>query len=77
MPTATLRRLTLAVSLCAAASLAHAENWPGADWAEGAKPDGPAVAALEAYAFPTRDDVSRKGIRTDALVGDSGRQDHL
>lgn len=68
MPVAFLRRLTLAAGLCAGVSLAHAETWPAADWAEGAKPAGAAVAALEAYAFPARDDVSRKGVRTDALL---------
>ena len=67
MPTVFLRRLSVAL-FCCAASVSQAETWPGADWAEGAKPAGPAVAALEAYAFPTRDDVSRKGIRTDALL---------
>ena len=33
MPVATLRRLTLATCLCAAA-VAHAEIWPAADWIE-------------------------------------------
>ncbi len=67
MPVATLRRLTLAVGLFAV-SVAHAETWPAADWVEGAKPSGAAVEALEAYAFPPRDDASRKGVRTDALL---------
>jgi CubicO group peptidase (beta-lactamase class C family) len=68
MPAVFLRRLTLAVGLCASVSLAHAETWPDADWAEGSKPSGAAVAALEAYAFPPRDDRTSKGVRTDALL---------
>ena len=44
----------------------HAEQWPGNDW-----PTGPKVTdteSLENYAFPPRDDATRKGIRTDALL---------
>ena len=67
MPIPLLRRLTLAAGLCAV-TLAQAETWPTPDWAEGAKPTGAAVEALEAYAFAPRDDVSRKGVRTDALL---------
>ncbi|ONH56494.1 CubicO group peptidase, beta-lactamase class C family [Pseudomonas cedrina] len=47
---------------------AHAEAWPDKDWAKGAPLTGPAVDALEAYAFPARDDATRQGIRTDALL---------
>lgn len=47
---------------------ARAENWPTKDWPGGQALSGPAVKALEDYAFPTRDDVTRKGIRTDALL---------
>src|SRR5471032_1449182 len=47
---------------------AHAENWPGEQWSQGSKVTGPALKALEDYAFPTRDDSTRKGIRTDALL---------
>lgn len=52
-------------SLCSAAM---AETWPVADWQSAPPLSGPAVTALEAYAFPARDDDSRKGIRTDALL---------
>jgi CubicO group peptidase (beta-lactamase class C family) len=44
----------------------HAEQWPGEEW-----PTGPKVTdteALENYAFPPRDDATRQGIRTDALL---------
>jgi len=47
---------------------AQAETWPGEQWSTTPTPGGPALQALEAYAFPPRDDVSRKGVRTDALL---------
>jgi CubicO group peptidase (beta-lactamase class C family) len=47
---------------------AHAENWPAEQWSTGPTVTGPALQALEAYAFPPRDDVTRKGLRTDALL---------
>ena len=67
MPVAILRRLLLVSSLCAA-SLTHAETWPGADWSRAEAPSSAALEAFSAYAFPPRDDVSRQGIRTDALL---------
>lgn len=68
MPVPLLRRLCLAACLSAPASLVCAETWPAADWARGPSPQGAAVAALEAYAFPPRDEVERTGVRTDALL---------
>ncbi|UWF50662.1 beta-lactamase family protein [Pseudomonas sp. N3-W] len=47
---------------------AHAENWPAEQWSTGPKVTGPALEALESYAFPTRDDDTRQGVRTDALL---------
>jgi CubicO group peptidase (beta-lactamase class C family) len=47
---------------------AHAEIWPDEQWQSSPSTSGPALQALEAYAFPSRDDVTRKGIRTDALL---------
>jgi CubicO group peptidase (beta-lactamase class C family) len=44
----------------------HAEQWPGDEW-----PTGTTITdteALENYAFPPRDDATRQGIRTDALL---------
>lgn len=71
MPIPSLRSLlhgtALAVGLCSFAAHA-AETWPDADWARGPSPTGEAVKAFEAYAFPTRDDATRKGVRTDAVV---------
>ncbi|MGX1184220.1 CubicO group peptidase (beta-lactamase class C family) [Pseudomonas sp. F-14 TE3623] len=47
---------------------AHAENWPAEQWPPGPKVTGPALQALESYAFPPRDDATHQGIRTDALL---------
>jgi CubicO group peptidase (beta-lactamase class C family) len=47
---------------------AHAEHWPAEQWPTGPAITGPALEALENYAFPPRDDSTRKGIRTDALL---------
>ncbi|WP_260963168.1 serine hydrolase domain-containing protein [Pseudomonas citri] len=47
---------------------ARAEDWPGEHWPSALTPSGPAIEALERYAFPPRDDSTRQGIRTDALV---------
>ncbi|MGY2262118.1 serine hydrolase domain-containing protein [Pseudomonas sp. SDO55104_S430] len=41
----------------------RADEWPVAP-----PPASPALEALEHYAFPPRDDTTRKGIRTDALL---------
>jgi CubicO group peptidase (beta-lactamase class C family) len=47
---------------------AHAEYWPVEQWSTAPAISGPALQSLEAYAFPPRDDATRKGIRTDALL---------
>ncbi|RON12829.1 serine hydrolase domain-containing protein [Pseudomonas frederiksbergensis] len=47
---------------------AQAENWPAEQWSPGPKVTGPALQALESYAFPPRDDATHQGIRTDALL---------
>ena len=46
----------------------QAEYWPAEQWPTAPIPTGPALQALEAYAFPSRDDSTRQGIRTDALL---------
>ncbi|MCU7649628.1 serine hydrolase domain-containing protein [Pseudomonas piscis] len=47
---------------------ARAEDWPAEQWLREPLPSGPALQALEAYAFAPRDDESRHGVRTDALL---------
>lgn len=63
-----LFRFCLALSLCISAIPALAETWPGADWSTAPAPPSPALKALEAYAFAPRDDATRKGVRSDALL---------
>lgn len=46
----------------------RAEQWPGEQWPIAPQITGPAVEALENYAFAPRNDATRKGIRTDALL---------
>lgn len=58
----------LCVALLLVTAAAHADTWPDKEWAKGAPLEGAAVDALNAYAFPPRDDATRKGIRTDALL---------
>ncbi|MBB2496625.1 serine hydrolase domain-containing protein [Aquipseudomonas ullengensis] len=68
MSLALLRRLSLTGLCCLAASQALAETWPAADWTTHTAAPSAAIDALEAYAFPARDDATRKGVRTDALL---------
>ena len=59
----------LALATCLLSGHAHgAETWPDPDWPHGATPSGAAVEAFESYAFPKRDDDTRQGVRTDAVV---------
>ena len=58
----------LCVALLFVTVTARADTWPDKDWAKGTPLAGPAVEALDAYAFPPRDDATRQGIRTDALL---------
>ena len=58
----------LCVALLSVTVTAHAETWPDKEWAKAPPLSGPAVDALNAYAFPARDDTHRLGIRTDALL---------
>ncbi len=46
----------------------HAENWPGEQWSPGPSVTGPALRTFENYAFPPRNDTTRQGVRTDALL---------
>lgn len=49
-------------------SAAAAEVWPEADWTPASVPAGPSLGAFEAYAFAPRDDLTRQGVRSDAVV---------
>ncbi|MGA9223786.1 MAG: serine hydrolase, partial [Pseudomonas graminis] len=44
------------------------ETWPAPDWSERLLNRNNAVTALDSYAFPARDEASREGVRTDALL---------
>ena len=63
-----LRRLSFAVLCCLGAGPALAETWPMPDWQVQPAAASPALQALEDYAFPARDDSSRAGVRSDALL---------
>jgi CubicO group peptidase (beta-lactamase class C family) len=67
MPLAPLRRTILASCLLAAGPLA-AETWPIPEWNSQPAAVSPAIQTLEAYAFPNRDDATRAGVRSDALL---------
>lgn len=68
MPIHFMRSLGLAAGLCAISTLAIAETWPAADWERATVPAGPALDAFETYSFPQRDEQTRAGVRTDAVV---------
>ncbi len=68
MPALPLSRRALAALALVFALPALAEDWPDTDWPRAQQPAGPALEAFERYAFGRRDDVRRKGIRTDAVV---------
>jgi CubicO group peptidase (beta-lactamase class C family) len=61
-------RLLLTFLLWFMTHSAIAEPWPGEHWAVQPAAPTPALADLEHYAFPPRDDQTRKGVRTDALL---------
>lgn len=44
------------------------EDWPAPDWPQAADINSPSWRQVQAYAFAPRDENSREGIRTDALL---------
>ena len=62
------RRLMLACLFALGCATAQAENWPGRDWDSQLAAPSSALNELDNYAFPARDDATRKGVRTDALL---------
>jgi len=63
-----MSRLLFALSLLLMVGPAIAETWPDARWQTHPLAPSAALQDLEAYAFPTRDEQARKGVRTDALL---------
>lgn len=61
-------RVCLLSCLGVSAHSALAQTWPGEQWSSRPVVRTAALDALEAYAFPPRDDATRKGVRTDALL---------
>ena len=45
-----------------------AQDWPAQEWPRDIQAPGPALQALEDYAFVPRDEATREGMRTDALL---------
>ncbi len=64
----TARRLTLACAFGLASAVVQAESWPQADWTRQLAAPSAALSELEAYAFPARDEATRKGVRSDAVL---------
>lgn len=46
----------------------NADTWPGEQWPVAPAKQTAALRALEDYAFPARNDDTREGVRTDALL---------
>ncbi len=64
-----MTRLLFAVALfLITCSAAASETWPAPDWSERLLNRNNAVTSLDSYAFPARDEASREGVRTDALL---------
>lgn len=68
MPIPVLRRLLCAGALLLPASACWGETWPERDWASRPVAPSAALSEFETYAFPARDDGTRQGIRSDAVV---------
>ncbi|WP_062384003.1 serine hydrolase domain-containing protein [Pseudomonas abietaniphila] len=63
-----MSRWLLALIVLSMAGSAVADTWPDAQWSVRPLVSSPALKDLETYAFPPRDEQTRKGIRTDALL---------
>jgi len=61
-------RRVLACLIALSSACAQAESWPGEDWSSQLVAPSTAISALDSYAFPARDETTRKGVRTDALL---------
>ena len=63
-----LRPFSLILALGLIAGGVQAQNWPGEQWTQAPAAPSAALAQLEAYAFPARDEAARTGVRSDALL---------
>jgi CubicO group peptidase (beta-lactamase class C family) len=63
-----MTRLMFALALLLLACAVSAETWPGQAWPMHPLGRSAALTALETYAFSPRDEETRKGVRTDALL---------
>lgn len=63
-----MSRLLFTLCILLIARFATAQTWPDAQWPTQPLAPTAALEELETYAFPPRDEQSRKGIRTDALL---------
>ncbi|QSB21127.1 serine hydrolase [Pseudomonas sp. 15A4] len=63
-----MTRLLFTLALLLISCSIAAETWPAPEWSQRLLIRKDAVSALESYAFPTRDETTRQGVRTDALL---------
>ncbi|WP_346832464.1 serine hydrolase [Pseudomonas abietaniphila] len=63
-----MSRLLLTLLVLSMACSAVADTWPDAQWSVRPLASSAALKDLETYAFPPRDEQTRNGIRTDALL---------
>ena len=68
MRTFSFRSLAPVLLCMAQTTAALAENWPVPTWQTAAAPASAAISDLEHYAFAPRDEQTRTGVRTDALL---------
>lgn len=61
-------RLLALLTFLLITAAARAESWPQEQWSEAPATPSPAIEQLERYAFAPRNDASREGVRTDALL---------
>jgi CubicO group peptidase (beta-lactamase class C family) len=63
-----LRWFSLILAFGLMANGVQAQSWPGEQWTQALAAPSAALAQLEAYAFPARDEAARTGVRSDALL---------
>jgi CubicO group peptidase (beta-lactamase class C family) len=63
-----MTRLLFTLALLLVSCSVVAETWPAPEWSQRLLIQKDAISALESYAFPARDETTRQGVRTDALL---------